>query len=107
MRVVYNKLVRDGIPEIIEADGRRAVTHVLDTSRYHAALLDKLVEEAQEARQAPGEALPSELADVLEVLQCLLDEIGMTWRELQARATDKRTQRGSFSRRLLLEYVDD
>jgi predicted house-cleaning noncanonical NTP pyrophosphatase (MazG superfamily) len=105
--MVYNKLVRDRIPEIIEAGGSRPVTHILDTDRYRAALLDKLVEEAEEARQAPDEALSAELADVLEVLQCLLAEVGMTWEVLQAHAADKRAQRGSFSRRLLLEYVDE
>lgn len=71
MRVTYNKLVRDRIPEIIQSQGHRAVTHVLDDDSYHAALLAKLVEEAQEARDASAQELPAELADVLQVLQAL------------------------------------
>ena len=39
MRVTYNKLVRDRIPEIIEADGYRAVTRVLPDADYRASLL--------------------------------------------------------------------
>ena len=71
MPVVYRKLVRDRIPEIIQSEGRRPVTRVLDEASYRQALLAKLVEEAQEASQATGADLPGELADVLEVLRAL------------------------------------
>jgi hypothetical protein len=33
MRLDYHKLVRDGIPRIIEAGGGQAVTRALDTGR--------------------------------------------------------------------------
>ena len=46
MRVDYDKLVRDRIPEIIGSRGDRAVTRVLDDAGYRSALLAKLVEEA-------------------------------------------------------------
>ena len=88
MQVAYNKLVRDRIPQIIEADGHRAVTLVLDNCSYHAALLDKLVEEAQEAGSAAAQDLPAELADVLEALQALVLAVGMTWDQLLALAAD-------------------
>ena len=52
MRVTYNKLVRDRVPEIIRQDGHHAVTRVLDDEGFLAELLAKLVEEAQEARAA-------------------------------------------------------
>ena len=106
MRLVYNKLVRDRIPEIIHADGHLPVTHVLDADQYRTALLEKLVEEDQEARQAPAAALPAELADVLEVLQALAVATGMTWNELVAVAAAQRDERGGFDHRLFAEYVD-
>ena len=52
MPTPYRKLVRDRIPEIIQAGGRHPVTRVLDESGYRQALLDKLVEEAGEAASA-------------------------------------------------------
>ena len=52
MQISYSKLVRDRIREIIQADGHRTVTRVLDEESYPAALLEKLIEEAHEARQA-------------------------------------------------------
>ena len=34
MKTIYNKLVRDRIPEIIDADGKRCVTEILDDGKY-------------------------------------------------------------------------
>jgi predicted house-cleaning noncanonical NTP pyrophosphatase (MazG superfamily) len=67
MKVPYNKLVRDRMPEIIRADGHQPVTRILDQAGYRSALVAKLLEEAQEASAAPAGDLPAELADVLEV----------------------------------------
>ena len=106
MRVTYNKLVRDRIPEIIEADGHHAVTRILDGQDYRAALLAKLVEEAREAQSASADELPSELADVWEVLQALLSTLPMTWQELEALAASKRGKRGGFHRRIFLGYTE-
>jgi predicted house-cleaning noncanonical NTP pyrophosphatase (MazG superfamily) len=107
MQVAYNKLIRDRVPQIIKAGGRRPVTHVLDEDSYHAALLAKLVEEAQEASTAAPEDLPAELADVVEVLQALTVTVGTTWDELLSLAADKRSQRGGFQQRLFLESVEE
>jgi predicted house-cleaning noncanonical NTP pyrophosphatase (MazG superfamily) len=106
MQISYSKLVRDRIPEIIRADGHRAVTRVLDEESYQSALLEKLVEEAHEARQAPAEQLPGELADVLEVLQAIAEARGLGWNHILEIATRKRTERGAFGNRIFLEYVD-
>ena len=39
----------------------------------------KLLEEDQEASAAPAGDLPAELADVLEVMQALVSDLGMPW----------------------------
>lgn len=106
MRVTYNKLVRDRIPEMIEADGHHAVTRTLDRRSYRAALLAKLGEEAGEAQGASADELPGELADVWEVLQALLSTLPMTWQEFQALAAGKRDERGGFEERIFLEYTE-
>jgi predicted house-cleaning noncanonical NTP pyrophosphatase (MazG superfamily) len=106
MRVTYGKLIRDRIPEIIEAGGHHPVTRVLDGQDYRAALLAKLVEEAQEAEKATADELPGELADVWEVLRALLGVLPLTWQELEALAAAKRAKRGGFDRRIFLEYTE-
>ena len=106
MRRDYHKLVRDGIPRIIEAGGGQPVTRVLDQAGYLAALRAKLMEEAEEARAASDKQLRSELADVLEVLQDLAAAHSMSWEDVPAEAARKRDERGGFDQRIFLEYVD-
>jgi predicted house-cleaning noncanonical NTP pyrophosphatase (MazG superfamily) len=106
MRLDYHKLVRDGIPRIIEAGGGQPVTRVLDQAGYLTALRAKLVEEAEEAQTASGKQLRSELADVLEILQALAAAQGMSWEDVVAEAARKRDERGGFDQRIFLEYVD-
>ena len=106
MRLDYHKLVRDGIPRIIEAGGGQPVTRVLDQAGYLTALRAKLMEEAEEAQTASDRQLRSELADVLEVLQALAAAHGMSWEDVVAEAARKRDERGGFDQRIFLEYVD-
>ena len=42
MAKVYKKLVRDKIPEIIEAEGKVATTKILSKTEYLEALIEKL-----------------------------------------------------------------
>ena len=84
MPVSRRKLVRDKIPEIIQAGGGHPVTRILDDAGYRQALLAKLAEEAAEAAQASTGDLPGELADVLEVLRALAAAAGMSWEQLLA-----------------------
>jgi predicted house-cleaning noncanonical NTP pyrophosphatase (MazG superfamily) len=106
MQVVYDKLVRDRIPDIIRSAGQHPVTRVLDPASYRAALLAKLTEEAAEAEQAPAGQLAAELADVLEVLHALADAHDITWDHVVRTAADKRAERGGFRDRIFLHCVE-
>jgi predicted house-cleaning noncanonical NTP pyrophosphatase (MazG superfamily) len=94
----HNKLVRDRIPQLIEADGWRVTLEVLDEEEFTQQLLAKLVEEAQEAQTAPAGELVAELADVLEVLQNLVAVSGTSWQQLEAARAAKQADRGNSSR---------
>jgi predicted house-cleaning noncanonical NTP pyrophosphatase (MazG superfamily) len=97
------KLVRDRIPEIIRADGREPVTYVLEAPDYEAALLQKLVEEAEELRTAPESDRLDEAADVYEVLLAVAAHLGITLDQVAARAAKKRDERGGFTNRIWLD----
>jgi predicted house-cleaning noncanonical NTP pyrophosphatase (MazG superfamily) len=101
--IVHNKLVRDRIPEIIEADGGRPIVRVLDEEDYRAALLTKLGEETAEYR-AEGHAL--ELVDILEVVYALAAVHGLSIEQIGEQRRVKRAERGGFERRLFLESVE-
>ena len=72
MEKIYNKLVRDKIPEIIENDGETPVVRVLNDNEYKKELEKKLKEEYEEVLLAKDkkERL-EELADMLEVIRTL------------------------------------
>lgn len=94
------KLVRDQIPEIIEASGAPGSFRVLSDEEYDAALLDKLVEEVDELRAARLDDRLEEAADVYEVLLALLAQRGLDAKALVTAAEAKRQLRGGFSERL-------
>lgn len=99
---VYNKLVRDKIPEIIKADGKECRTHILSKDEYIAALEIKLNEEVAEYQEDKN---LEEMADVLEVLQAICLARGYSLDELEAMRTKKAKERGEFKDKIFLEYV--
>jgi predicted house-cleaning noncanonical NTP pyrophosphatase (MazG superfamily) len=107
MKVSYNKLVRDRIPEIIRSGGEKPVARVFGADEYKAALLAKLAEEAQEVREAPAEELAAELADVLEVLQAIATAHNVRWDQVADVAVRKRAERGAFDERIFLEWIEE
>ncbi|HEY7881594.1 MAG TPA: nucleoside triphosphate pyrophosphohydrolase [Streptosporangiaceae bacterium] len=106
MRVPYQRLIRDRIPEIVLSHGAHPVTRVLDKESYRQALLATLLEEAHEAVAAHPAELPGELADVLDVVRALAAVHGLTWDQLLDIAAAKRIANGAFRQRLFLEYID-
>lgn len=98
------KLVRDRIPEVIEARGGTAVSHRLDDDEaYRQALLDKLDEEADEVHDAPPEDRLEEAADVYEVLLAIAAVHGFTIEDVAEVAARKRSDRGGFEGRVWLD----
>ena len=55
MEKIYNKLVRDKIPEIIVGNGGEPFTRILDEDEYKVELETKLMEEYNEVLLATGE----------------------------------------------------
>jgi predicted house-cleaning noncanonical NTP pyrophosphatase (MazG superfamily) len=94
-----NKLVRDRIPEIIEASGRKPEIKVLHDQALRTALYDKLVEEHAEVLHAPDAGSKcEELADLIEVALALAGQYGATEEELMALVRKKRSERGGFTK---------
>ena len=98
----YGKLVRDNIPGIIESSGKTSVTHIANDKEYDAALVNKLDEEVDEFR-ASGET--DELADILEVIDAICESRGIDKDYLQQVKQEKAQQRGSFTKKIILDRV--
>jgi len=101
---VYNKLVRDLIPQIIEKNGKKFDTHIADDEEYGKLLEEKLKEEVNEYLEDKN---LEELADVLEVLVGLAGHLGYTEEELFEKRKQKKLERGGFNEKVVLERVGE
>lgn len=102
--VQYDKLIRDKIPQIIEAGGKRCTVEVLSDAQYLQKLDEKLNEELAEYQESKS---LEELADLLEVMDAVVTARGYTWEALAAIREQKREERGGFTKRLRLLGVTD
>lgn len=102
MTISYNKLVRDRIPEIIAASGKKCITEILSEEQYLKKLDAKLDEELAEYHRDPN---IEELADLLEVIRAAAIARGYSVDELERVRAEKAAKRGGFEKRILLREV--
>ena len=105
-RIIYNKLIRDKIPEIIDHSKRKYEVIVLPDDEFEVALRDKLVEEAQEAIRAENSELITELADLQEIIFALMKVHKIDPTEFEAIRLQRLKTRGGFEKRLKLLWTD-
>ena len=104
MRKIYNKLVRDKIPQIISSNNGTPCVSVLNNERYLEELNTKLNEELKEYLES-GDV--EELADLEEVLRTILDVKNVSYEEFENIRNTKVEKRGAFKKKIFLESVDD
>ena len=106
-RRAYDKLVRDLIPEIVQRSGHTCAVETLhDDQAFRSAFRDKLIEEAREASAARDEDLATELADLQEVIDALIDAYELTHEAVRNLQHRRREERGGFSQRLRLLWTE-
>ena len=102
--LIFNKLVRDKIPEIIESNNEVAIYRILESNEYRQELYKKLLEEANEVINSKNSNdLIVELADVLEVLRAFAELENKELCDIIDLANQKKLKRGGFSKRVFLE----
>ena len=94
--VIYNKPIRDKIPEIIKESGKNCNVKKLDDSEFLVQLEKKLVEELAEYQESKN---VEELADVLEVIYRISNLKGF---DLDKARLGKIEKRGKFEKNLFL-----
>ena len=102
MTITYNKLVRDRIPEIIQASGKKCSTEILSDEEYLKLVDAKLDEELAEYHKDQN---IEELADLLEVIHAATLARGYSLEELERVRAEKAAKRGGFANRILLKEV--
>ncbi|SOB92598.1 Predicted house-cleaning noncanonical NTP pyrophosphatase, all-alpha NTP-PPase (MazG) superfamily [Pseudobutyrivibrio ruminis DSM 9787] len=97
---MVGKLVRDKIPQIIQADGKSPIIRTLSEEDYLQELDKKLNEEVAEYQ---ADKSIEEMADVLEVLYAICEARGHSLEELEQVRKEKSDKRGAFKERIYWE----
>ncbi|MEI6596789.1 MAG: nucleoside triphosphate pyrophosphohydrolase [bacterium] len=107
-KIIYNKLVRDNIPEIIKHDKAEPQTRILGQEEYLKELFKKLEEEVREATEAmvDKKELIKEIGDVYEVIDAIIDNCGLDKAEIMELKDERKIERGGFSKKIFLESVE-
>lgn len=80
---IYNKLIRNKIPQIIKANGKIPTTRILNEDEYIEELCNKTQEELTEYLEATAkEHKLEELSDLLELINALAEHEGTTLEEI-------------------------
>jgi len=96
---VYNKAIRDKIPEIIRALGKDCEIKTLSDEDFLLEMEKKLLEEVNEYGES-GSIM--ELADVLEVVYKIATLRGVDKEGLESLRLQKLIERGGFQKKLFL-----
>lgn len=96
---LYNKAIRDKIPEIIKSKGERCELRQLKDAEFLSELEKKLHEELAEYEQNKS---PEELADILEVVYRIAELRGFSREKIETIRKNKAEERGGFERNLFL-----
>jgi len=101
----YPKLVRDNIPEVVgKLTSKEVRTRILeDDAEYSKFLLKKVEEEAHELANAESkEHIVEEVADVLELIDAILEFNGVDMETARKVQVEKAEKRGGFKKRILM-----
>ena len=104
MKKIYQKLVRDRIPEIITEAGKDFSVTQVRGDRLKDYAMKKLQEEVQEFVENP---CAEEAADIMEIFHFVCNRMGIKDSEIMAQSTSKRILRGGFEMGYILEWVEE
>lgn len=106
-RFEFNKLIRNKLPERMIQEGIKVNAKVLNKEEYIFRLKDKLIEEAQEVKDADSiEQLIVELADVLEVFSALAKAFEISMEKIKKAKVEKQKVNGTFDSKSFINYIE-
>lgn len=109
IRVYYNKLVRDNMPDLIKAKGEECdAVPVVDQQEFLQELFKKVKEEAGSlAKPKNREDFLQSYADLMVVLETLIKEMNITNEELERARQTNNQKKGGYEQRLFLRWSED
>ena len=99
---IYDKIVRDKIPEIIKANNKEFESEIVSKEKALEYLLKKFDEEIEEFKEAYS---VEELADILELVHGLAYHLAIDLKDLEEIRRKKSDDRGGFEKGIVLKRV--
>ena len=97
--MIYKKLVRDKIPDIIKKSGMIPIVEIINDDTYYNLLKTKLYEEYLEFKHSEE---INELADIVEVIYAILDYKNISIEQFEKIRKGKIEDRGAFKDKIFL-----
>jgi predicted house-cleaning noncanonical NTP pyrophosphatase (MazG superfamily) len=109
MEKIYNKLVRDNIPEIIESDDCIPNIKILGKEEYKIELVNKIKEEADELLAAIHDKndMIKEISDIYEIIDTIINKFNLDKEEVLALQEKRKAKRGGFDKKIFLISVSN
>lgn len=107
MKKSYNKLVRDKVVFQIKGGKKNKKDfswYVANKKEYKEKLVEKMQEELAEFKETPN---VEEYVDMLDVLDAIADQYGITQTSIYHRRRKKGLAKGFFNERIILEWVEE
>ena len=101
---VYNKAIRDKVPEIIESSGASCLVDILDDEKFLDELVFKLEEEIEEFKESTS---IEELCDLIEIAFRIAELNGVSNEDFEKIREKKNLERGKFAKNLFLIQVNE
>jgi len=99
----HNKLVRDNVPNIIKENGDSCNFHIATNEEYEEKLYEKINEELFEFI---GNPCAEEIADILEVVECIARFHNINLEDIKQYKIDKKRTNGGFHNKIILESTE-
>jgi predicted house-cleaning noncanonical NTP pyrophosphatase (MazG superfamily) len=106
LKFKFAKLVRDKIVEEQLAAGADPKYYLLNRDEHIKALVNKIMEEAQEIQEADTEHVAGEIADVQQAIDDLIERLGITRKDVATAQQEKTNKAGTFKKGIFIEYVE-
>lgn len=104
MEQIFNKLVRNNIPDKMRDDGEQAIVRVLSMEEYKIELYKRLEEGTNEVINAENnEVLIEELSDLYEVLNSIMLINKLNFNEVENARKQKLDEYGGYEKRIYLK----
>ena len=105
---VYNKLVRDKVPQIIKNEGKVVYYFMLNDENLRIMLKVKLIEESRElSKTMTKEEMINELADISEVIEAIYEVFDIAEIDVDLAKHKKIEEKGTYKSGAYLMCVEE